>query len=141
MAFVEGLPMRARSLAEQGKGDERLTPQAWSVSGYISHVADNLRTWAERLQGALLSEITMASGYDPDALAAAWKYELVPPSSARWSLENSCDAWVKTLTAARAQKIELEHVTRGRQRAQNIARNNAHDARHNLRDIASVLDA
>jgi hypothetical protein len=113
MAFVEGLPMRARSLAEQGKGDERLTPQAWSVSGYISHVADNLRTWAERLQGALPSEITMVSGYDPDVLVAARKYELVPPSSARWSAENSCEAWVRTLTATRAQKVELEHANAG----------------------------
>jgi hypothetical protein len=130
IAFVEGLPVRARSIAEQGKGDERLTPQAWSVSGYNSHVADNARTWAERLHGALPSEITMVSGYDPDAVAAARKCKSIPLSSALWSLENSCDAWVKTLTAALAEKIELEHVTRGRQRAQDIARNNAHDAHH-----------
>ena len=32
-------------------GKERHPDLAWSASAYVSHVADNLRIWAERLAG------------------------------------------------------------------------------------------
>lgn len=119
--------------------DERLTSTSWSISGYVCHIADNLRIWAERLQGTLRSNDREISGHDPDDLATERRYESIPLSSALWSLEISCNAWVESLKSALNQQVELRHSSRGLQRAEDIGRNNVHDANHHLWDIAEAL--
>lgn len=54
----------------------RLRPGVASRPGmgpaaYVSHVADNLRIWSERLAGARLAGVTGVPGYDQDLLAQA----------------------------------------------------------------------
>jgi hypothetical protein len=48
-------------------------------------------------------------------------------------------AWVAVLQPALAEKVELLHATRGLQRAEDIARNNCHDAHHHLWDIREIV--
>lgn len=114
--------------------------EGWSVAEYVSHVADNLRQWAERVQAARLAGTHTVAGYDQDDLARARRYEAIPLPVAVWSLKVSASAWVEVMRAALAEGVDLQHETRGRQAASDIARNNAHDATHHLWDIRRILD-
>lgn len=101
--------MRLRLGAESGAGRERHPDLAWTAAAYVSHVTDNLRTWAERLAGAL------------------------------WSLRWAVGAWTQSTELALAGGVVLQHATRGAQAAEDVARNNAHDAHHHPRDIDRTL--
>jgi hypothetical protein len=111
----------------------------WSITEYVCHVGDNLRQWAERLQGALLAQQIEVAGYDPDALAAARGYAALPLAAAAWSSELAASAWVDVVGRALGEDIELRHATRGPQKAADVARNNCHDAYHHLWDIRQIL--
>jgi hypothetical protein len=98
VASVQAVPdSYARRLAG-ATGRERHPDLAWTAAAYVSHVTDNLRTWAERLAGGYLAG------------------DLAVPGG-----------------------VVLQHATRGAQRAEDVARNNAHDAHHHLWDIDRIL--
>jgi len=128
-----------RAFAELTVGvDGTQRGHGWSVAEYVSHVADNLRQWSERVQSGRGGQITV-SGYDPDELAVARGYATIPMTTALWSLEHSAAAWVDVMTAALREHVTLNHLTRGPQRAEDVALNNAHDAGHHLWDIEQIL--
>ena len=102
-------------------------------------VADNLRIRAERLAGARLSGATGVGGYDPGLVAQGRRYLEIAPAAALWSLEHAVAAWTESVTAALAAGTVLQHATRGTQRAEDIARNNAHDGQHHLWDVDRIL--
>lgn len=56
-----------------------------------------------------------------------------------WSLQQAADAWVDSVSAALEQNVVLEHADRGLLRAEDVARNNAHDAAHHAWDIERIL--
>jgi len=128
---------RFEDVARGAAGVERA--EGWSVSEYVSHVSDNLRQWAERVQGARLVGALNVSGYDPDELGRARNYGSIPLAVAVWSLEVSARLWCGVLYDAFAEGIVLEHVTRGRQTATDIVRNNTHDAYHHVFDVRRIL--
>ncbi|MEU5102051.1 hypothetical protein AB0H07_07130 [Streptomyces sp. NPDC021354] len=136
---VKDLPVRYAALVEGRRGDERHPELAWNVAAYVSHVTDNLRNWAERLAGARLSGARRVPGYDQDLLAQARYYNDVSLAGAVWSLRRAVDSWVESVSAALEDSVVLEHVERGVQRAEDVARNNAHDAAHHAWDIARTL--
>ena len=80
-------------------------------------------------------------GYDPDLLSRARYYNDVSLAGALWSLRWAVDAWTQSAEAALARGVVLQHATRGTQRAEDVARNNAHDAHHHLWDIDRTLRA
>jgi hypothetical protein len=137
---VEQLPERSRQLLSGHTGHERHPDLAWTPAAYLSHITDNLRNWAERLAGARLAGAVSVPGYDPDLMAAARRYNEIAPAAALWSLEHAAAAWVESATAALDDEVVLQHATRGIQRAQDVARNNAHDGFHHLWDIKRILD-
>lgn len=136
VAGVRAFAARARVEAASCTGEERL--DGWSVAEYVAHVGDNLRQWAERVQSARLAGRTAVAGYDPDALAQARDYSAIPLQVALWSAEQAAERWAEVLTAALDEQVVLEHATRGPQRAEDVARNNAHDAHHHLHDIRRI---
>jgi hypothetical protein len=136
VAWVRGFEERVRAEVGSLTGDERL--EGWSVAQYVSHVGDNLRQWAERVQATRLAGQTDVAGYDPDALAAARGYEFIPLAVAIWSAGDAAERWVEVLTAALDEGLELQHASRGLQRAEDVARNNCHDAYHHLWDIQRI---
>ncbi|WP_432483799.1 hypothetical protein [Kineococcus esterisolvens] len=138
---MRGVPQRYARLLRGCTGVERHPELAWSVTGYVCHVGDNLRSWAERVAGVLRGADPHVGGYDPDALAAARGYEQIPLPAALWSLEQSATAWVQVLTEAVDAGAVLLHATRGQQRAVDVAGNNAHDAHHHAWDVARTLSA
>ena len=105
------------------------------MTGYVCHVGDNLRLWAERVAGVLRGGDAHVVGYDPDALAAARGYARIGLPAALWSLEVSAAAWVSVLPETVEAEVVLHHASRGEQRAVDVAGNNAHDAAHHAWDI------
>ena len=137
--WVSNLQPRLTAVTASAGGSERRETGGWSVIQYVCHVGDNLRQWSERLQGARLAGTEAVSGYDADDLALARRYETLPLAAALWSTGHAIAPWVSVLTAAVAEAIVLEHETRGTQRAEDVARNNCHDAQHHLWDISQIL--
>jgi hypothetical protein len=74
-----------------------------------------------------------------DLLAQARYYNDVSLAGALWSLQWAADAWVSSVSAALEANLVLEHAARGAQRAEDVARNNAHDAAHHAWDIERIL--
>jgi hypothetical protein len=128
----------AKRLAD-ATGQERHPELAWTTAAYVSHVADNLRTWAERLAGGYLAGVFEVPSYDPDLLSQARNYNEMSLAGALWSLRWAVDSWVTAVESALASAVVLQHATRGAQRAEDVARNNAHDAHHHLWDIDRIL--
>ena len=136
---VVGLPDRLRALLAGHTGFERHPELTWTPTAYVSHVTDNLRIWAERLSGARLSGAVDVPGYDQDLIAEARHYNEIAPAAALWSLERAVHAWVESVTSALDHSVVLWHATRGIQRAEDVARNNAHDGYHHAWDIERIL--
>jgi len=123
----------------RASGRERHPDLTWTTAGYVSHVVDNLRTWAERLAGGHLAGDVKVPGYDPDLLSRARHYNEISLAGALWSLRWAADAWVESVETSLASGVVLQHATRGPQRAEDVARNNCHDAHHHLWDIDRTL--
>lgn len=138
---LQGLPDRFRALLDGCTGRERHPDLSFGPTAYVCHVADNLRAWAEGLAaGAMCSAEVSVPGYDPDLLAEARRYDRIAPEAALWSLERAADAWSDAVTVALERQVVLRHAARGAQRAEDVARNNAHDAFHHVWDIQRILD-
>ncbi|HEY5091716.1 MAG TPA: hypothetical protein VII60_00490 [Acidimicrobiales bacterium] len=141
VGLVEQLPKVYAARLDGATGKETCADLAWSVSAYVSHVSDNLRIWSERLAGARLSGVGQVAGYDQDLLGVARRYEAINLRAALWSLDWAVKEWSVSIRAALVAGTELHHFDRGRQSADDVARNNAHDARHHLWDIERIVNA
>lgn len=139
VAWMRGFEGHVRQAAGFLTGDERL--DGWSIAEYVCHVGDNLRQWAERIQAARLAGQRDVAGYDPDALGDARGYASIPLEVGLWSTGNAAERWADVLTAAVDEGVELQHATRGLQRAEDVARNNCHDAYHHIWDIQRIAAA
>jgi hypothetical protein len=107
----------------------------WSARGYVCHVTDNLRIWAERMAGAALGGDTTVAGYDNDLLATARVYESVAIEGALWSLRHAAEEWAEAFEMARKQDVVFQHRDRGQQTIIDVSRTNAHDAFHHEWDV------
>lgn len=113
----------------------------WSTAAYVRHVADNLETWTYRLDAARVDGRTATGGYDPDELGRARDYAHATVGASLLALRRAVLGWVDSVSAALAEGVVLDHATRGPQRAEDVARNNAHDALHHLHDVRRVVEA
>jgi hypothetical protein len=139
--LVEQFPGIYAARVEGATGKETCRELEWSVSAYVIHVADNLRIWSERLAGARLSGESRVTGYDNDLLAVARRYDEINLHAALWSLSWAAQEWSDSLRVALVAGTELQHSDRGLQTAEDVARNNAHDANHHLWDIERIIVA
>jgi hypothetical protein len=139
--LVQELPSLYVARLKGASGRETSRDLAWSISAYVSHVSDNLRIWGERLAGARLSGDYRVASYDNDLLGVARRYSEINLQAALWSLDWAVQEWSQSLLAALSAHTELQHLDRGRQSAEDVARNNAHDASHHLWDIERILGA
>jgi hypothetical protein len=141
IAAVRDVPAAYAERLAGATGREQLPGLAWNTAAYASHVADNLRSWSGWLAGGYLGGDLNVPGYDPDQLAQARRYNELSLAGALWSLRWAAGAWAEAVTEGLARQVVLQHATRGPQRAEDIARNNAHDAHHHLWDIDRILRA
>lgn len=141
---VEALPVRFEAALAGHTGAER-APDArpgqpnWSAKAYVFHVADNLRIFAERLEGVFDGGSTQLAAYDQDELAAARNYEAMSLPSALWSVRTAAAAWVTAARESLVQPYTYQHEERGDLTAAEITRGPAHDALHHLGDVIRAL--
>jgi len=139
-SFVKAVPDRYAVLLHGQDGTLTHPDLAWNAIGYVCHVADNLRLWAQRLVGATLTGSgTLVPGYDQDLLARACDYNRMPLAGALWSLRHAAEQWHEAIELAAVADAVLVHAERGEQCLVDIVRNNAHDAYHHRWDIHRIL--
>jgi hypothetical protein len=133
--IIAATPARYRQLLEGHDPSQRHPGLGWSARGYVCHVTDNLRIWAERMAGAARGDRTAVAGYDNDLLATARAYERVSIEGALWSLGHAAEEWAEAFGMARNADVAFVHQERGEQSVLDVARTNAHDAFHHGWDI------
>jgi hypothetical protein len=141
VAQVESLPDRFDALLAGRSGDEVHPARTWSAKAYVFHVADNLRIFAERLEGVAAGGPTTLAAYDQDELARARAYEAMSVQAACWSLRSATAEWAAASRAALAdpEPRVFVHAERGDLTAAEITRGPAHDAVHHLWDVAETV--
>lgn len=120
-------------------GTERHPDVAWPVAAYVSHVADNLRIWTERLMGVALGASAVVGGYDENELAQARNYAMIPLEAALWSLRLSVAEWRRAVDGASRRGTLMIHPDRGELDLLDVVRSNMHDAHHHLWDVRRAL--
>jgi hypothetical protein len=138
--LVAGVPERFAELLAGRDATLRHPDLEWNAVGYVCHVTDNLRIWAERLAGAALGGTRDVRGYDADLLARARGYNRMGVEAALWSLGRAVETWLTAVEFATPLNTVLMHSARGEQRVDHIIRNNAHDAFHHAWDIQRSLE-
>ncbi len=138
-SLVAGAPARLRALLAGAGGGERHPDLGWPVVGYVCHIGDNLRIFAERIAGISLGGSSVVAGYDENALAAVRGYESASLPAALWSLERAVGEWVGALVIAPAN-LTMIHPERGEIDLDDVVLSNAHDCSHHEWDIARSLD-
>lgn len=83
--LIRGLPDLIDELVMGATGRERLSNLGWNVSGYLAHMTDNTRIWAERLIAVARGADAHVVPYDPDLLAESRHYNDVALLGATWS--------------------------------------------------------
>lgn len=138
---AEAVPGQFAAMLDGRAGDERFPHATWSAKAYVFHVADNLRIFAERLEGVAAGGSAALASYDQDELAAARRYEEMSVESALWSVRTAAAAWATASRHALAQQTEFLHEERGTLTAAEVARGPAHDAVHHGWDVARATGA
>jgi hypothetical protein len=138
--LVIALPPRIATLLDGLDGSQRHPDLEWPVVAYVSHVADNLRIWAERLAGAGLGTPGVVALYDQDLLARARRYERIALTAALWSLDRAVSDWSEAVVLADRAGITLVHPERGVLAVIDVVRSNAHDALHHRWDIERSIE-
>ncbi len=144
LAAVEELPDRFDALlagrtGDETAGDAHPGPFVWSAKAYVFHVADNLRIFAERLEGVFAGAPTTLAAYDQDELAAARNYEAMSLESALWSVRTATVAWSSATREALTRPTTYQHAERGELNAAEITRGPGHDALHHFHDVTRAL--
>jgi hypothetical protein len=138
LALVEGVVPRLHGLVDDAGGRERHSDLGWSVVGYVCHIGDNLRIWAERLAGITRGDAPVVGSYDDNQLAAARAYDTIGLAGAMWSLERAVRDWLEAVRAA-PSGLTMNHPERGVIGLDDIVRSNTHDAMHHAWDITRTL--
>jgi hypothetical protein len=140
IARVEALPAELVALLSGRTGDEVPVGATWSARAFVFHVADNLRIFAERLQGALAGASPALAAYDENELAAARGYEAMSTESALWSVDSAVSLWaVASREALRHPDVAYVHAERGELTASEIVRAPGHDALHHRWDVSRAV--
>ena len=139
VSLVASLPFAYAGILDGRSGREQHPGLTWSVTGYVLHVADNLRIWAERLMGVLGGSPDLVGNYDESKLADARSYMNIPIQAAMWSLTRSVDDWLRSVEASPDSGVVLVHPERGELTLSDVVLSNAHDALHHQWDIERAV--
>jgi hypothetical protein len=133
------LPDRFTALLDDRTGDEVPPGATWSAKAYVFHVGDNLRIFAERLEGVFAGAPDTLAAYDQDQLAEARDYEAMSVQSALWSLRGAVAAWGAAARESLTRPNTYLHAERGALSAAELARAPGHDALHHLWDVTRAV--
>jgi len=136
---MRDLPDTVEMLVSDATGTEQVAGLRWNVCGYIAHMTDNTRIWAERLVAVARSADPHVVPYDPDLLAEARHYNEVALQGATWSLRIAVANWLTFVEEADPAGIEILHSERGAMELSDVVASNAHDAFHHCWDLTRIL--
>jgi len=137
---MRSLPASIDELVVGATGTERLPDLGWNVSGYIAHMTDNTRIWAERLIAVARGADAHVVPYDPDLLAESRHYNDVALQGATWSFRIAVADWLNAVDEADPAGVVILHSERGAMELSDVVTSNAHDAFHHRCDIARIHD-
>ncbi len=137
--LMRNLPDSIDELVTGAIGTERLPELGWNVSGYISHMTDNTRIWAERLVAVARGADAHVVPYDPDLLAESRHYNDVALQGATWSFRIAVENWLSAVNEAVPAGIVMLHSERGAMELSDVVASNAHDAYHHRWDLTRIL--
>jgi hypothetical protein len=133
------MPNAVEELVSDATGTERLPDLEWNVSGYIAHMTDNTRIWAERLVAVARGADAHVVPYDPDLLAEARHYNEIALQGAIWSFRIAAANWLAALEEAEPAGVVMLHSERGAMEFADVVASNAHDAFHHRWDLERIL--
>lgn len=136
-----GVPDRYEATVGTAAGSLRHPDLGWTLGAYVCHVGDNVHIWAQWLAGAALGGEVVVPGYEERLLGEARHYNRVPVQGALWQLREAVASWLRAVELARADRVVLQHETRGPQTAGDVVRSNAHDAYHHGWDLTRIIEA
>lgn len=141
LALVADLPRRFREALE-GKDATLIHPDlTWSAAGYVAHVSDNLRIFAERFAAFHMGAYGETVPYDPDLLAAARSYNAIPVAGALWSLENAARDFIRAVEMTEGKDVSMIIDERGPQNVHELIKTTTHDAYHHVWDVQRTVAA
>jgi len=136
---MRDLPDAVDELVSDATGTERLSDLGWNVCGYIAHMTDNTRIWAERLVAVARGADPHVVPYDPDLLAESRHYNEVALQGATWSLHIAVVSWLAAVEEADPAGVVMLHSERGAMELSDVVSSNAHDAFHHRWDLTRIL--
>jgi hypothetical protein len=138
-ALMRSLPDSIDELVTGAAGTERHPDLGWNVSGYIAHMTDNSRIWAERLIAVARGADAHVVPYDPDLLAESRHYNDVALQGATWSFRIAVENWLKAVGEAGPAGVVMLHSERGAMELSDVVASNVHDAFHHGWDLTRIL--
>jgi hypothetical protein len=139
VSLMRSLPDSIDNITGGATGLERLPDLEWNVSGYVAHMTDNTRIWAERLMGVARGADAHVGAYDPDLLGASRRYNDVTLQGALWSFRIAVRDWLCAVDEAEPTGVVMLHSERGAMDLSDVVSSNAHDASHHRWDITRIL--
>jgi hypothetical protein len=139
ISLMSDMPDAVEELVSGATGTERLSDLGWNVCGYIAHMTDNTRIWAERLVAVARGADPHVVPYDPDLLAEARHYNEVALQGATWSFRIAVANWLAAVEEADPVGVVMLHSERGAMELSDVVTSNAHDAFHHRRDLTRIL--
>ena len=136
---VEDAFHRFGRLATRENARRRHPDLQWTVSGYVCHVADNIRIWAERVASVALGNEGPVALYDQDLLAAARHYDDVDVPAALWSLDRAVADWRAAIELTGSVPFTMMHEELGDLALPDVIRIRAHDVVHHAWDIERIV--
>jgi hypothetical protein len=140
-ALIDGAPQRYAGLIGEHDGRSRDPGLEWTACGYVCHVADSLRVWAERVANVALGDHGPVAEYNQDALAAARSYDRIGVRGALWSLGRAVSDWRAALELVDRDEFVMIHRELGAMTARDVVLIRAHDVHHHASDVVRSLEA
>ena len=137
--MMRDMPDVVEELVANATGREGLSDLGWNASGYVAHMSDNTRIWAERLLAVARGADPHVSPYDPDLLAEARHYNEVALEGAIWSFRIAVLNWLTAVEEAEPAGVVMLHSVRGAMELSDVLASNAHDVSHHLWDLTRIL--
>jgi DinB family protein len=139
-ALVDDAWQRYVRLIGEADGRDRHPALEWTAGGYVCHVADSLRVWAERVANVALGDPGPVAEYNQNELAAARSYDTIGVRGALWSLQRAVGDWRAALELVDRDEFVMTHRELGTMTALDVILIRAHDVNHHAWDIGRSME-
>lgn len=137
---ISGMPEWCAQAFEGRHADaqRKPSPELWSPSAYVWHMADAIGVWAERLVALAHEPDRPLAGFDQDDLGDVRKYEQLSPVAGLWAFAKRVDDWDEARTAI-SPDLAFVHPDFGPWTVGEVVKWMAHDLHHHRADITAAL--